>query len=487
MYATFSEAERHYQRMIAIQPNSPSVLRAYGSYLIDIANDKKKGIELLDRADTLEENQSAQLNEDDSTVSLSMFDDLNCLFFASTSPESLGIIMKTNPVCTSTFGYAPSELIGSNVSILMPEPFSSIHRSFLQKYLQGNSTVMSTTRLLPALQKSGFVFPVKITLKETSGQDFGLSSGIVLVGIIRALNNMDEECFVVNGENGVVTGWSSGCCKLFDAPKPKLGVTIYAKDWLPEWNSLAEKAHKKERVSVALNRELVLKNGKDSTHSPESLDEFTIDHIKISKTVYRGGCAYFVFVYPKLKTTCTESSPHHLSNVPPTIHRNSEKETTLATGDQSAAKATEPNSTQVMNRGALNADHVIGTDDVGKSRAGLIIDVQANTEQISPLIESRAKPSVVPVNRTESDQIQNGSLSGQPSQIPRLNQPLIVQTVDHVSAEDSMLSNNHAENTIAYFRNTVQKVHPQVFSFLCYRDCAKYCLYNSNSIIMINL
>jgi len=46
-----------------------------------------------------------------------------------------GIINLVNAACCSTFQYKEKELLGQNVSILMPEPHSYLHDSYLKNYL----------------------------------------------------------------------------------------------------------------------------------------------------------------------------------------------------------------------------------------------------------------------------------------------------------------------------------------------------------------
>jgi PAS domain S-box-containing protein len=54
------------------------------------------------------------------------------------------------------FGYGRGELEGKNVSVLMPQPFSARHDSYLNNYLTtGVSKVLNTTRSVVALTKVG--------------------------------------------------------------------------------------------------------------------------------------------------------------------------------------------------------------------------------------------------------------------------------------------------------------------------------------------
>ena len=51
------------------------------------------------------------------------------------SIDNSGHIETLNPAAERLFGYTAAEMIGKNVSELMPEPFRSQHDTYLAKYL----------------------------------------------------------------------------------------------------------------------------------------------------------------------------------------------------------------------------------------------------------------------------------------------------------------------------------------------------------------
>jgi two-component system sensor kinase FixL len=46
-----------------------------------------------------------------------------------------GIILRVNESTSRMFGYSQSELLGQNVSMLMPGPYRSQHDDYLRRYL----------------------------------------------------------------------------------------------------------------------------------------------------------------------------------------------------------------------------------------------------------------------------------------------------------------------------------------------------------------
>lgn len=52
------------------------------------------------------------------------------------------------------FGYAKADLEGANVSVLMPQPFSQRHPSYLQRYVNtGEARILDRVREMVALHK----------------------------------------------------------------------------------------------------------------------------------------------------------------------------------------------------------------------------------------------------------------------------------------------------------------------------------------------
>lgn len=78
-----------------------------------------------------------------------------------------GIILTFNETAETMFGYKSKEVIGQNVSMLMPEPERSAHDSYLHNHLTtGVAHVIGIGRDVTALKKNGETFPMRLSVNE---------------------------------------------------------------------------------------------------------------------------------------------------------------------------------------------------------------------------------------------------------------------------------------------------------------------------------
>jgi len=95
-----------------------------------------------------------------------------------------GIILSINEATNKLFGYENSELIGQNISILMPEPYQSEHDHHLRNRHELKSSPLIGRRVeLPGLHKNGTVLSLDISVNELFDE-----SGMGYVGILRDIS-----------------------------------------------------------------------------------------------------------------------------------------------------------------------------------------------------------------------------------------------------------------------------------------------------------
>lgn len=79
--------------------------------------------------------------------------------------DNTGLIEQVNPAAEQLFGYTVEELVGENVSLLMPEPHRSRHDRYIQTYLStGETKVIGVGREVEGQRKDGSTFPMELTI-----------------------------------------------------------------------------------------------------------------------------------------------------------------------------------------------------------------------------------------------------------------------------------------------------------------------------------
>ena len=78
-----------------------------------------------------------------------------------------GVISDVNPALEQLFGYTAEELVGNNVSILMPEPDRSHHDEYIRRYRhEAKPRIIGIGREVVGRHKAGHLFPVYLSVGE---------------------------------------------------------------------------------------------------------------------------------------------------------------------------------------------------------------------------------------------------------------------------------------------------------------------------------
>lgn len=82
--------------------------------------------------------------------------------------DSSGAVVMVNREFENIWGYARNEVIGQNLTALMPEKYRAAHVAGLERYLETRTpTVLGKRIELEGLKKDGTVFPLEIYISET--------------------------------------------------------------------------------------------------------------------------------------------------------------------------------------------------------------------------------------------------------------------------------------------------------------------------------
>ncbi len=93
--------------------------------------------------------------------------------------DRLGRVESMNPAAERMFGYPSALVVGSNVSMLMPESVGRDHDSYLQRFHRtGERRVIGHYREVVGRRRDGTTFPLEVAVSDV-GADVGLFTGVL--------------------------------------------------------------------------------------------------------------------------------------------------------------------------------------------------------------------------------------------------------------------------------------------------------------------
>jgi PAS domain S-box-containing protein len=182
-------SKRVVQEMLKINNKSSKSLSLYSQYLYLFTHDHAKAREYMfrarDYAATVKEIQRMNKLGNTSVVSLhsrsafggdnnldedmttDAFNVINGVFFISGSKGKEGQIININGCACKSLGYTREELLGSNITKVIPFNYAANHTRYIANYVRyGDGRIVDKTRELVAVKKGGLIIPVILRVKQ---------------------------------------------------------------------------------------------------------------------------------------------------------------------------------------------------------------------------------------------------------------------------------------------------------------------------------
>lgn len=94
--------------------------------------------------------------------------------------DDCGLIESINPAALALFGYEAQEVVGRNISILMPEPDRSKHDSYIHNYERtGHGKIIGIGREVLGRKKDGTTFPFRLAVNEVFYKNRKIFTGFI--------------------------------------------------------------------------------------------------------------------------------------------------------------------------------------------------------------------------------------------------------------------------------------------------------------------
>eukprot|EP00008_Paramoeba_atlantica_P009096 CAMPEP_0201480072 /NCGR_PEP_ID=MMETSP0151_2-20130828/4645_1 /ASSEMBLY_ACC=CAM_ASM_000257 /TAXON_ID=200890 /ORGANISM="Paramoeba atlantica, Strain 621/1 / CCAP 1560/9" /LENGTH=773 /DNA_ID=CAMNT_0047861825 /DNA_START=60 /DNA_END=2381 /DNA_ORIENTATION=+ len=116
-----------------------------------------------------------------------------------------GVITFFNAAAENTFGWSREDVIGKNVTVLMPQSIGKVHKNFIRRYRkEGNSKIIGKGRRVQGITQDGDLIELYITLTESTNNFVAtlklLNQESAIEGVAKAAQRKNQ------GGEGVLSG-----------------------------------------------------------------------------------------------------------------------------------------------------------------------------------------------------------------------------------------------------------------------------------------
>src|SRR5579859_2657428 len=148
--------------------------------------------------------------------------------------DEFGCIRLFNEGCRRLFGYTPDEVIGQNVRMLMPSPYTEQHDGYLRHYREtGEKRIIGSGRNVQGRRRDGSIFPMYLSVGELPADnrdEAGRFVGVIhdmtaeilsseeqrrTAARLRTIIESIPDAIVVIDERGVIDSFSGFAERLF--------------------------------------------------------------------------------------------------------------------------------------------------------------------------------------------------------------------------------------------------------------------------------
>ena len=94
--------------------------------------------------------------------------------------DEQGLITSFSTAAENLFGYRENEIVGKNVSMLMPSPHREVHDAYISRYIRtGEKRIIGTGRIVEGLRCDGSLFPMELGIGQAEAEGHRAFTGFV--------------------------------------------------------------------------------------------------------------------------------------------------------------------------------------------------------------------------------------------------------------------------------------------------------------------
>lgn len=205
-----TKAKANYQSLLKLNSKNSDALRMFGGFLSSLSNFTEMGQRYLQKADAQVETKAKNVNANvlnALTQPLSFFDNENAIISVSADFETIGEIEKVNVSACGVLVYLQAELVGRNIALVIPPPYTDNHDAYMRKFHETGAhwAVDVPNLVMHFLTKSGFLVECRTLIKV-------VPNGTEVPFLMAVLKPTRPNYKVVQMTTKlVITGVSAGC------------------------------------------------------------------------------------------------------------------------------------------------------------------------------------------------------------------------------------------------------------------------------------
>ena len=225
---SFEQTSGEFKKLNDINPNHIKMLQIYGNYLKDIVNDDVEGQRTLEKAEYVDKSSAVNKQFIDNDHLKYGENSNTCILTVSGNLANLGIIKNVNNEITRILGFSKPDLIGQNISRIIPKVMGDLHDGFMRNYFEtSDPKVVGLERMVFPLDKDGYIVPCSLMIKVLPNLD----EGIRLVGFLKDVDKdgtfakgsefeTEERVhhIMYSGDTGAIHGITHSCKRSFGIP-----------------------------------------------------------------------------------------------------------------------------------------------------------------------------------------------------------------------------------------------------------------------------
>ena len=175
-----------YEKLEEFNLQTTQILLVYGGYLRDVIHDESNSTEVLEKVQKIMNfnkiHQKMTKTVSEELVGLSKRSHTPCIIQVSADIYNFGEILGVSRSVWRYLGYKPEEIVGENVSFLMPKFIAELHNGFLTGFFEKeDNKILEAQRVVLGMNKKGYLSEMRLEVRVMTQ----LKDGIRIVGIIR--------------------------------------------------------------------------------------------------------------------------------------------------------------------------------------------------------------------------------------------------------------------------------------------------------------